>query len=121
MVFSPLETSSFFSWACSSCTKVASLCSVDRDAARLVALGARQVERQQAVAILRLDAVGVDLDRERDGAIELAAAALAAMHARLLVGAADPLGAGDAQRGALDLDLEVRALHARHLGEHDDV
>src|ERR1043166_6904171 len=70
-------SSSRFCWTCSSCgdmfASVIILCldgSVDADAAGLVAFGPRDEERKNAIAIFGLDAVGIDLDRHGQGAIE---------------------------------------------------
>src|SRR3954452_14278891 len=90
------------------------------DRTRLVALGARQVKRQDAVAAFRLDLVGVDIDWQRYGAVEAPGRPFAAMH-RGFFSVIDALGAGDAQRVALDLDVEIRLAHAGHLDNRNDI
>src|SRR5690348_14997778 len=77
-----------FFWTWSSCFAamvalrfLVTMTSIDPDGARLVALRARQEQRQDAVAVLRLDGVGVDLHRHGERAVELAGAALAPVHA----------------------------------------
>jgi hypothetical protein len=80
--------------------------SIDADAARLVALGAWDEERQHAIAIFGLDAVGIDLDRHREGAIERSGRPLTPMQAYLL-GIREGLLAGDTDGVVLGLDLQV--------------
>jgi hypothetical protein len=91
-----------------------------RDRTRLVAFGARQMERQDAVAAFGLDLVGVNVDRKRYSAVEAPGRPLAAVR-RHLVAVLDALAAGDAQRVALDLDIEIRFADAGHLDDRDDV
>jgi hypothetical protein len=90
------------------------------DRPRLVAFGAGEIERENAVAVFRLDAVGVDLDRDRDGAVELPGRPLAPVQARL-VAVLDGLGSSDTDRPALDLDLQIRLPDAGHLGNEDEI
>src|ERR1051326_4763079 len=128
-VFSSFETSSFFSctsracdraiWSSFSCVAGCAR-SADRNRFRFVALGARQVERKYAVAAFGADAFGIDLDRHGNGPVEVAGHAFAPVQAgplAILYG----FGAGDADRVALDLYLQVFFAHARHLGDDDDI
>src|ERR1700722_18591063 len=94
MVFSSFATSSFFSRTLNSCFSTmvvpflalgcAAFISCDLDRLRLVALGARQEQSQDAVAVFGLDAVRVDLDGHCHGPVEATGASLAAMQRRLL-------------------------------------
>src|ERR1700730_17100868 len=80
--------SSRFSCTCSSCplTMVASSSKLGNlNRARLVAFGARNEERQNPVAVLGLDPVGVDADGKSNRAIKRARDALAAVQARFVL------------------------------------
>src|SRR6185312_106185 len=90
------------------------------DRTRLVAFGARKIEGENAVAAFGLDLVGVYIDRQGHGAVETPDSPFAAVH-RGFVAVIDTLAAGDAQRVALDPDVEIRLAHTRHLDDRDDV
>src|SRR3954462_12825122 len=76
------------------------------DRTRLVALGARQIKRQDAGAAFGLDLIHVNVDGQRYCAVEAPGRPFAAMH-RGFYSVIDALGAGDAQRVALELDVEI--------------
>src|SRR3954471_22820841 len=90
------------------------------DRARLVALPAWQVQRQDAIAVFRLDIVGIDIDRQRHSAVEPSRKALAAAHRRF-VAVLDTLAPRNPQRVALDFDVEVRFTDTGYLDDRDDV
>src|SRR5205814_1755649 len=94
--------------------------SLDLDAVRLVALGSGQEQGEQAVAVLGLDAIRIDLDRQRQRPIELAGDAFPAMHAHA-VGVVDALPARDADGVGLGLDLQVVLVDARQFHQGQDV
>jgi hypothetical protein len=81
---------------------------------------AREIERQDPVAVFGPDPVRVDFDREGHRAIETPGQPLAAMEADLLV-VFDGFGAGQADGPVLDLDLQVCLLDAGKLGDDDNV
>src|ERR1700730_10466680 len=92
IVDSSLFSSSRFCCTCSSCfvgmtvlpMSLMADCSLDLDAARLVAVGSGQVQGEQPIAIFRLDAFRIDLDRERERAIKVAGHAFAAVDAHVV-------------------------------------
>src|SRR5512132_1302913 len=112
-VDSSLFSSSRFCCTCSSCLVGMTVLpmslmagwSLDLDAVRLVAVGSRQEQREEPIAIFRLDAIRIDLDGKRERAIELAGHALAPMDAHV-VRIIDALFAGDTDRVGLGLDLQ---------------
>ena len=73
--------------------------SVDRDGPRLVTLGARDEECQDAIANFRLDAVRIDPNGQCDRSIEGACDPLAPVHTDLFA-VVDRLLAGDADGAA---------------------
>src|ERR1700722_3638977 len=129
MVFSSFATSSFFSRTLNSCFSTmvvpflalgCAVISCHLDRLRLVALGARQEQSQDAVAVFGLDAVRVDLDGHCHGPVEATGESLAAMQRRLLrVG--DRSFAGQSDGAALHLQVEVGLLHPWKLGDDDEV
>src|SRR6516164_110113 len=93
MVFSSFATSSFFSRTLNSCFSAmvvpfsalgSAVISSHLDRLRLVALGARQEQGQDAVTVFGLDAVRIDLDRDGHRPVEPAGKPLAAMQRRLV-------------------------------------
>src|SRR5581483_3953504 len=58
------------------------LASIDADGPRLVALGPRDEQGEDTVAIFRFDALGIDTNRHSQRPVEHARAALAPVHAR---------------------------------------
>jgi hypothetical protein len=94
--------------------------SLEFDAARLVALGSRQEQREEPIAIFRLDAIRIDLDGEGERAIEFAGDALAPMDAHV-VRIIHALFAGDADGIGLGLDLQFVLIDARQLHQRQDV
>src|SRR4051812_37627154 len=78
------------------------------------------MERQDAVAGFCPDLVGVDVDRQCQGAVETPGRPFTAVHCRLVV-VLDALPSGDTKGIALDPDVEVRLAHARHLDDRDNV
>ena len=80
----------------------------------------RDEERENAIAVFGLDALGIDLDRHGQRAIEGSRQPLTAMQAYLL-GIGDVLLAGDADRLVLGLDLKVGFIDARQLDDCDQV
>src|SRR5580704_12645680 len=113
-VFSALAASSFFSRTAISLVSAivvpfgfgCLVMSGHLDRFRLLALGAGQEQSQDPVAIFGLDAVRIDLDRHGHGTVEPAREPLTAMH-RGLLRIGDRLDAGEAQRAALHLHVEV--------------
>src|SRR5574337_471433 len=129
IVFSSLAATSFFSRTAISLPSVIVapflfgcfpifLAHLDRSG--LVTLGARQEEREDSIAVLRLDAVGVDLDRHRHRAIEPPREPLAAMH-RGLLGIGYRFHPGEPQGAALHLHDEIVPFDARDFGNDDKV
>src|ERR1700747_3843057 len=106
-------SSSRFCCTCSSCLVGMTMLpmslmagsSLEFDAARLVALGSRQEQREEPIAIFRLDAIRIDLEGGGERAIEVARHALAPMDAHV-VRIIDALLAGDADGVGLGLDLQ---------------
>src|SRR5271165_1068189 len=128
MVFSSFATSSFFSRTLNSCFSTmvvpflalgCAVISCHLDRLRLVALGARQEQSQDAVAVFGLDAIRVDLDGHCHRPVEPAGKTLAAMQRRLLR-IADRSFAGQSDGAALHLHIEVGLLHPRQLGNNDE-
>src|SRR5688572_15908886 len=93
---------------------------VDGDGARLRALGARQTQRQHAVAEIRRDSRRVDLVGQRHRPIELTGRTLAPMNARVLV-VSNRLLALDPQRIAANLNVGILLLDAGELRLDDEV
>src|SRR5580700_10881724 len=129
MVFSSFATSSFFSRTLNSCLSamVVSLLALDcpgisghLDRLRLVALGARQKQSEDAVSVFGLDAVGIDFDWHVHRPVEPAGEPLPAMQRRLLR-VADRLFAGQPDGSALHLDVEVGLFDPWKLGDNDQV
>jgi hypothetical protein len=75
---------------------------------------------RECVAVFGLNIVGVDLDRHGDCAVEIAGQSFAAVQAGFSA-ILDRLAAGDADRVALHLDLEIRFADPRQLGDDDDI
>src|SRR5579883_844396 len=90
------------------------------DGPGLVVLGARQEQGEDAVAILGLHALGIDLHRQGNRAVEAAGRALGAMEAALLA-VIDRLGARDTDGPSPDLDVQIVLPQAWHLGDDDDI
>jgi len=88
--------------------------------ARVVALGARQIQSQDPVATFGLHLVGIDLDGERYCAVKAAGEPLAAVDAGLFA-VTDRLRAGDPDGSPLHLDLQVRFANAGDLRNDDNV
>jgi hypothetical protein len=88
--------------------------SADGYGPRLVALGPREVQVQDAVAIFRLDAVGLQIHRQRDRAVEFACNAFSTMHADA-VGVGYRFLTGDAYRVFLRFDLQTVLVNAWQL------
>ena len=93
---------------------------VDGDQARLVALGAGDQERKNAIAVLGLDGFGIDLHRHGQGAIERPEQPFAAMQAYLFR-ISKLLLPGNADGVVLGLDFEVGLVDARQLDYGDQV
>src|SRR3984957_2175004 len=129
MVFSSFATNSFFSRTLNSCLSamVVSLlafgCAVisgHLDRLRLVALGARQKQSEDAVSVFGLDAFGIDFDWHGHCPVEPTGEPLPAMQRRLFR-VADRLLAGQPNGPALHLDVEVGFFDPRKLGDNDEV
>src|SRR6516165_4004768 len=129
MVFSSLATSSFFSRTLNSCFSAMGVpflafgCAVissHLDRLRLVSLGARQEQGQDAVTVFGLDAFGIYFDRNGHRPVDPAGKPLAAMQRRL-VGITDGFLAGQSDGAALHLHVEIGLLHARKLDDDDEV
>src|ERR1700687_3688120 len=104
-VFSSFDTTSFFSFTSSACdfailpsiscvVYVVSSGSGHGNGAWLVALGARKIDRKDAVAAFGLHTVRIDLDWKRNRSVEAPRQPFAAMEA-CPVAVARLLGAGD--------------------------
>src|SRR6516225_3973466 len=129
MVFSSFATSSFFSRTLNSCFSamvvpfLALGCAgISRhlDRLRLIALGARQKQSEDAVTVFSLDAFGIDLDWHGHRPVESAGKPLAAMERRLLR-IANRFLPGQSNGAALHLYVEVGLLQPRKLGDADEV
>src|ERR1700722_11985267 len=94
--------------------------STDGYGPRLVALGPREVQGQDAVAIFRLDAVGLQIHRKRNRAVELACNAFAAMHADALR-ISYRLLTGDADRAFLGFDLQAALVDAWQFDNREEI
>src|SRR5579862_3239928 len=66
------------------CLRPLAIALVDFHLFGFVALGARQEQRQYAVAILGLGLIGIDVDRQRQGSVKLAGQSFAPVQAGLL-------------------------------------
>jgi hypothetical protein len=77
-------------------------------------------DRQNAIAGLRLDPIGIDLDRERDRAVEVSRDPLAPMQADLFA-VVDRLFPRDAQGIALGFELDVALVDARQFHHGDKI
>src|SRR5579863_2471421 len=94
--------------------------SIDLDGLRLVAFGSRRENHQEAVAIVRLDAGRVYMNRHDDGAVEGAGESLAPMRAGALVIKNDLL-ARNSDRVVLRLELEVALVDPRQFDDRHEV
>jgi hypothetical protein len=90
--------------------------SVDRNRPRLVALGARQIQGEDPIRVLRLDATRIEPHRKRPGAIEFANDALTSMHAHA-VGEGDDFLARNTNGVLFGLDLQIALIDARQLDD----
>src|ERR1700722_7609046 len=115
MVFSSFATNSFFSRTLNSCLSATVLpllvlgcADISRhlDRLRLVALGARQKQSEDAITVFGPDAFGIDFDWHGHPPVEPAGEPLTAMQRRLLR-VADCLFAGQPDGSALHLHVEV--------------
>jgi len=86
----------------------------------LIALRAREIERQDPVLVFGLDPVRVNFDQEGHCTIETSGQPLAAMEASLFA-LFDRFGAGKADGSVLDLDLQVGLSDPRKFGDNDNV
>src|SRR5271167_4090885 len=86
----------------------------------LVALRARQKERQYSIMELRLDFICVDMDGDGDGTIEATCRPHSTMQAYLLR-VLDRFGAGDADCVVFNLNLEIGFLDSGHFRDDDKI
>src|ERR1700722_16890650 len=86
----------------------------------LVALGARQKQSEDAVAIFGLNAFGINLHGHCHRPVEATGEWLAAMQSRLLR-ITNRSFAGQSDGAALHLHVEVGLLPPRKLGDNDEV
>src|SRR6202035_2512215 len=94
--------------------------SADLDGTRPVTLGPRQVERQNAVAIFRLDTLWIERDGKRQGAVERAKCALAPVHTGAS-GIGDGFLTRDTNGVFLGLDLEAVFVNPGQFDDCQDV
>src|SRR5579862_6863332 len=90
------------------------------DGARFVLLRARQEYRQHAVAILGLDFVGIDLDWQVQRPTKAAGGSFAAVNTDPIT-VSDRLGAGNLDRPALDLYVQLVLFEAGCFRDDDDI
>src|SRR5690242_4951122 len=123
MVFSSLATNSFFSRTLNSCLSAmvvsflafgCAVISINLDRLRLVALGARKKQSEDAVSVFGLDAFGIDFDWHGHRTVKPVREPLPAMQRRLLR-VADCLFAGHPDCSTLHLDVEIGLLDPRKL------
>src|SRR5271165_6996663 len=94
--------------------------SADFDGAWLIPLGPRQRERQNAVAAFGGDAIRIDLNWQTHRPVEPAGQTLTAMHAGFFA-VFNCLGAGQANRAAFHLHVEVGPADTRHLRDENEL
>jgi hypothetical protein len=94
--------------------------SVDRNRPRLIALDARQIQSEDPIRVLGLDAAWIEPDRKRQGAIEFANDAFTSMHAHT-VGEDDDFLARNTNGVLLGLDLQIVLVDARQLDDGEKI
>src|SRR5689334_5596279 len=118
-VLSCLVSASRLRWTCSSCSMAIALLP-NLDAAWLLTVSPRNRQREHSVDIIRAGCLSIDLNRQRERAVESSMPTLPPVNARGC-SKANLLSAGNADRALFRLDLKINLVNTWQLDDRHKV